>query len=185
MTRRLQLSQPIVLECKKGGLVICRHNKIKGELVALTAKAFTPSAICDELRIHPGRSAPAINAPAVVPNPIIRLTCHSQEADRCDILIPGLWQRGTDYILDIRVTDVDAKSNQNKTPAKVLDRHKKEKKRKYLQACMDQCQMPALHPFCGLHRRTTGQRSGFCIEEALSPTIREMGLAILCSLWLC
>jgi hypothetical protein len=28
--------------------------------------------------------------------------------------------------------------NRNKTPAKVLDRHEKEKKRKYLQACMDQ-----------------------------------------------
>jgi hypothetical protein len=46
-----------VLECKKGGLVICRHNKIKDELVALAAKAFTPSAVCDEPRIQPGHAA--------------------------------------------------------------------------------------------------------------------------------
>jgi hypothetical protein len=30
------------LECKKGGLVICCHNKSKDKLVALAAKAFTP-----------------------------------------------------------------------------------------------------------------------------------------------
>jgi hypothetical protein len=75
------------LECKKGGLVICRHNEIKDELVALAAKAFTPSAIRDEPRIHPGCAAPMVNVPAAVPNPVIRLTRRSQEADRGDILI--------------------------------------------------------------------------------------------------
>jgi hypothetical protein len=76
------------LECKKGGLVICRHNEIKDKLVALTAKAFTHSAIHDEPRIHPGCTALAINAPAAAPrNPVIRLTRRSQEADRGDILI--------------------------------------------------------------------------------------------------
>jgi hypothetical protein len=116
------------LECKKGGLVICRYNESKYDLVALAAKEFTPSAIRDEPRIHPGRAAPTTNAPTAVPNPIIRLTRCSQEADWGDILIQELWQRGTSCIVDVRVAVIDAKSNRKKTPAKVLDRHEKEKK---------------------------------------------------------
>ena len=33
------------LQCKKGGLVIGRHEEVKEELVDLAAKAFRPSAI--------------------------------------------------------------------------------------------------------------------------------------------
>jgi hypothetical protein len=33
------------LECKKGGLVISRHNEIQDELVDLASKALTPSAV--------------------------------------------------------------------------------------------------------------------------------------------
>jgi hypothetical protein len=38
-------------------IVTCHHNKIKDELVALAGKAFTPSVVCDEPRIHPSRAA--------------------------------------------------------------------------------------------------------------------------------
>jgi hypothetical protein len=38
----------VTSQCKKGGIVICHHNEIKDELVALAAKAFTPSAVHDE-----------------------------------------------------------------------------------------------------------------------------------------
>jgi hypothetical protein len=65
------------LECKKGGIVICRHNKINNELVALAAKAFTPSAVCDKLQINPSRSAQATNAMEAHPNPVICLTHRS------------------------------------------------------------------------------------------------------------
>jgi hypothetical protein len=36
------------LGCKKGGLIIFRHNEVQDELARLAAKAFTPSAVCDE-----------------------------------------------------------------------------------------------------------------------------------------
>jgi hypothetical protein len=36
------------LGCKKGGLVIFRHNEVRDELAHLAAKSFTPSAVCDE-----------------------------------------------------------------------------------------------------------------------------------------
>jgi hypothetical protein len=42
--------------------------------------------------------------------------------------------------------------------------------------------MATLHPFHGFHRWIIGQRSNFCTKEALSPTLREIGPAILCHL---
>jgi hypothetical protein len=35
------------LECKKGGIVISRHNRIRDELSYLASKAFIPSAVRD------------------------------------------------------------------------------------------------------------------------------------------
>jgi hypothetical protein len=72
-----------------------------------------------------------------------------------------MWQHGPDCILDVRVT-----------PAKVLDRHEKEKKRKYLQACMDQCWH--FTPFIVSTDKLLGRKKN-CTQEVLSPTIREMG----------
>jgi hypothetical protein len=54
------------------------------------------------------------------------------------VLIHGLWARGTDCIIDVRITDVDAKSNLSKHSEKVLIVHEKEKKKKYLEACLEQ-----------------------------------------------
>ena len=52
-------------------------------------------------------------------------------------MIRGLWARGTDCIIDMRITDVDAKSNLSKHPDKVLIAHEKEKRKKYLKACLE------------------------------------------------
>jgi hypothetical protein len=54
------------------------------------------------------------------------------------VLIRGLWERGTDCIIDVRITDVDAKSNLSKHPEKVLIAQEKGKKKKYLEACLEQ-----------------------------------------------
>ena len=43
---------------------------------------------------------------------------------------------GTDCIIDVRVTDLDAKCDRNMDPEKVKQKH--EKKKKYLQACLAQ-----------------------------------------------
>jgi hypothetical protein len=51
--------------------------------------------------------------------------------------IRGLWTRGTDCIIDVRVTDTDAKSNLSKD-AKVLEAHEKGEKKKYLGPCLEQ-----------------------------------------------
>jgi hypothetical protein len=59
ITKALRSSSPFTLQhalaCKKGGLVIFRHNEIRDELVNLAGKALTPSAVRDEPLIKPSR----------------------------------------------------------------------------------------------------------------------------------
>eukprot|EP00957_Ditylum_brightwellii_P078853 5996152-Ditylum_brightwellii.AAC.1 len=53
-------------------------------------------------------------------------------------MIRHLWKRQTDCILDIRITDTDAKSCISRPVEAVLAAQEKEKKDKYLQACLEQ-----------------------------------------------
>jgi hypothetical protein len=115
------------LECKKGGLVISRHNEIRDELVDLASKALTPSAVRDEPRIHTSR--PAVQLSTSDQYPVTRNLRKRQGEERGDVLIRGLWQQGTDAIIDVRITDLDAKSNISRAPMKVLAAHEREKKR--------------------------------------------------------
>jgi hypothetical protein len=121
------------LSCKKGGLVIFRHNEIRDELVYLAGKAFTPSAIRDEPLIHPCRVAKEDkkSPTSITSQPV-------SKSDRGDIFVRGLWDPQTGCILDVRVTDLDQPSQISMDPAKVLRKHENEKKRKYLQPCLDQ-----------------------------------------------
>jgi hypothetical protein len=52
-------------------------------------------------------------------------------------LIRSLWSKGTDCILDVRMTDLDAKSNKSRNLEKVLAAHEREKKKKYLKPCLN------------------------------------------------
>jgi hypothetical protein len=108
--------------------VILRHNGIRDELAGLAAKAFIPSTIRNEPLIH--SSCPAVKMPVLVPaHPSVNRNLRkNRSADRGDLSIRGLWQRGTDCIIDVRVTDTDAKSNLSKDPAKVLEAHEKKKR---------------------------------------------------------
>ncbi len=127
------------LECKRGGLVISRHNEIRDELSDLASKAFFPSAVRDEPRIQTSRAAESDTSPGKPESPAVkRLFQNNRTEDRGDILVRGLWARGTDCIIDVRITDVDAKSQRSKDPHKVLEAHEREKKKKYLEACLEQ-----------------------------------------------
>jgi hypothetical protein len=65
--------------------------------------------------------------------------------DRDNILVRGLWACVTDCLIVICITDVDAKSQRSKDPQKVLEAYKREKKKKYLEACLEQ--RPHFSPF--------------------------------------
>jgi hypothetical protein len=71
-------------------------------------------------------------------HPVKRLFRNSLKEDCGDILIRGLWSCSTDCITGVHITDVNAKSNYSKVPDKVLAAHAQEKKKKYLEACLEQ-----------------------------------------------
>ena len=71
--------------------------------------------------------------------------CHSTEdeppsllwPETCgDVAVHGFWPRGARAIFDIRVTDTDAPSYRSQDPLKVLPKHEKEKKDKYVEHCL-------------------------------------------------
>jgi hypothetical protein len=128
------------LECKTGGLVISRHNEIRDELVDLASRAFTPSAVRDEPKIYPCR--PAVELRTTDQQPVIRNLRKHQGEERGDVLIRGLWQKVTDAIIDVRITDLDAKTDIYRSPMKVLAQHERAKKRKYLEGCLDPQRRP-------------------------------------------
>eukprot|EP00978_Attheya_sp_CCMP212_P022973 scaffold69486_cov57-Attheya_sp.AAC.11 len=53
-----------------------------------------------------------------------------------DLMIRGFWLRGTNCIVDVRITDLDSKSYLKKSSDKVLAGQGQEKKRKYLAPCL-------------------------------------------------
>ncbi len=126
------------LECKIGGNVISRHNEIRDILADLSSMALIPSAVRNEPFIHTSCPAEKMSDMDQTNHPVTRNLHKNRDELRGDLLVRGFWGRGTDCIIDVRVTDTDAKSNLNKDPAKVLEAHEKEKKRKYLKSCLEQ-----------------------------------------------
>jgi hypothetical protein len=89
-------------------------------------------------------------------------------------------ERGTDCILDVRVTDTDSKSYCKRTPSKVLESQEKEKKRKYLGACLENRRhfTPFVLSVDGLRTRT---RSSNFRETSRSKACRKVAEALFAS----
>jgi hypothetical protein len=136
------------LSCKKGGLVCIRHDDARDEAGSLAAMALTKSKVSYEPTIYYGRGVTARQPTAS------RQTGSNVAGDeaRGDVKIHGLWEKGSDCILDIRITDTDAKSYQNIASAKVLERAAKVKKDKYLIACLERRRtfMPLVYSVDGM-----------------------------------
>jgi hypothetical protein len=114
------------MSCRKGGLVIHRHDDVAGEWHQLCASALSPTKVSDEPLI------PQSQVQAVV-NGVQRMIDPPDK--RGDVAAHGFWQRGMTTIFDIRITDTDARSFRTKDPSKVLGKQAKDKKDKYLEAC--------------------------------------------------
>jgi hypothetical protein len=114
------------MSCRKGGLILHRHNDLVATWGQLCGQAHTPSTVSDEPLIQPSRDAEGAGTSRTEPAPELR----------GDLAVHGFWTRGTTAIFDVRVTDTDAPSNRNSTPEKVLLRHEKEKKEKYGALCI-------------------------------------------------
>jgi hypothetical protein len=112
-------------QCKKGGLVLARHEEMAAEWHQLCSQALSPSAVSDE-PIIPSYQNQDVNEDT-----------EQAPALRGDVSAHGFWSRGTTAIFDIRITDTDAGSYRRKDPRKVLQRQEQEKKLKYGEACRE------------------------------------------------
>ena len=126
------------LSCKKGGLVGQRHDGARDEAGELAALATTSSRVSYEPMIFYGTGVVAGQG-ASRGSRADGKTRSDKAGDeaRGDVLVHGLWKRGEDCVLDIRVTDTDAKSYSSSSSAKVLEKAAKQKKDKYLDACIE------------------------------------------------
>ena len=114
-------------QCKNGGLIIRRHDELNRELASLASMALKESAI---------RAEPEINPSASITNSTKTKDATDTSGDRGDLLIRGFWENGMDAIIDVRITDTDAKSYASRDPKKILLSQEKEKKKKYLDRCL-------------------------------------------------
>ena len=136
------------LNCKKGGLVGIRHDDVRNEAGALAAMALSKTKVTYEPMIYYGRDIPTQQNPA-------ETTTGDQMVggeERGDVLVHSLWEKGRGCVLDIRITDTDARSYQSIASHKVLERAAKVKKTKYNEACLERRRsfMPLVYSVDGL-----------------------------------
>ena len=114
------------MSCRKGGLILHRHNDLVSTWGQLCGQALSPSTVTDEPLIQPSQDMPVIGTTRTVPSPELR----------GDLAVHGFWTKGQTAIFDVRITDTDQPTNRNTDPSKVLHRHEKEKKAKYGDLCI-------------------------------------------------
>jgi hypothetical protein len=138
------------LKCKVGGLVILQHNKIDEELCDLASKALAPSAVRVEPMIH--SKCTAEETKAKDPKPPVQRLSGSTNKEWGDLLILGFWARGTDAIVDVCVTDTDAKSYRSRDPphSRGPPSHAGAREEEEVFAVLSQTAQ-ALHSVCRLH----------------------------------
>ena len=126
---------------KRGGFVTAHHNKLQEGVADLAGKAFNPSNVRDDPLIFAGC---AVKRPKANRDRTIGLTdwdsVPPQEAteQKGDLLIRDLWQNGTNSVHDMHVVNTYAKTHSGKTPERCLQEAEREKKRMYLEACLQQ-----------------------------------------------
>ena len=123
------------LTCKKGGLVIIRHNDCRDEFGDLSSKATSPSKVTTEPPIYNGGNQPVTrqaNGASSTSNNNNNSTQGGEE--RGDLAVHGFVQRQKTAIFDFCITDTDAPSYGHQPSRKVLEKAAKRKKDKYLEA---------------------------------------------------
>ena len=103
------------LSCRKGGLVIQRHNEVRdalGDLASLVWSKVRREPVVRECNYMTGSNALV-----------------------ADLGVRGVWLPQAEALFDIRVVDTDAQSYGSRTPREVLKSAEKEKKAKYGEAC--------------------------------------------------
>jgi hypothetical protein len=131
------------MSCRKGGLILQRHNDLVTTWGQLCGQALSPSTVSDEPLIQPSRDLLMEGTTRTIPSPELR----------GDLAVHGFWTKGQTAIFDVRITDTDQPTNRHSAPSKVLLRHEKEKKKKYGDLCIAKRQTftPLVFSIDGLH----------------------------------
>jgi hypothetical protein len=127
------------MQCKNGGLVSVRHDGGRDEWADLLCDALTPGAVSTEPSIKSGRTADGDEEEEGADAQEVAAEVDETAAGeaRGDVSGHGFWAKHWTTIFDIRISDTDAPSHQMRDPIKVLDGQEREKKRKYLQVCLE------------------------------------------------
>eukprot|EP00957_Ditylum_brightwellii_P159564 12146622-Ditylum_brightwellii.AAC.1 len=99
------------LDCKTGGLITARHDELRDKLCVVGTQTYSPAAIRDKPYIKNGRNCNIWSHEATDNSPvrIIERKKGEEEGElRGDLSIRGLWNRQTDTIIDVRITNSDA-----------------------------------------------------------------------------
>ena len=103
------------LSCRKGGLVVQRHNEVRDTVGDLASLVWSK----------------------VRREPIIRESNYSTDSTAlvADLGVRGVWSPQSETLFDVRVVDTDAPSYCDRTPTAVLKSAEREEKTKYSEAC--------------------------------------------------
>ncbi|KAL7539500.1 hypothetical protein ACHAXR_009363 [Thalassiosira sp. AJA248-18] len=130
------------LSCKVGGLVHIRHDDVADEFRHLCGTALSFGRVEREPRIFSstcrgGEATTAADGANLSHNNPASDDDEqpSATAERGDASCHGFWKRGCTCIFHVRITDTDVCSQLNKDVSKILAKHEKEKKDKYLRSC--------------------------------------------------
>ena len=108
-----------------------RHDDARDEAGNLASQALSKGRISYEPLINYGR-----HSTAAMPCAASTTGNQAGEEARGDVLVHGLWTKGTGCVLDTRVTDTDDRSYAQLSSAHVLKAAEKIKKDKYLAPCL-------------------------------------------------
>ena len=105
------------LNCKKGGLILARHNEIRDGVTDLSSKDFAPKHMRDDPKLLTGCTVHGRKAKTEVKGAPRK---NEGELKR-GILIRDIWMQLTDIIHGMRVVNTNGVSHQYKPPEKCLD----------------------------------------------------------------
>ena len=104
-------------------------TRLTRNLEILSRMALKPSAVRAELLISTGSLCKSSKTKQDKNDNSLDST---DTRKRGDLLVRSLWKNGSDCIIDVRVTDLEAASYVTRDPAKVLASHEQYKKKYYL-----------------------------------------------------
>ena len=108
------------LACKVGGLIHSRHDESRDSTGYLACAGFQPSNVRNEPLINPCRDIGRKNESKKLIKSTSEIVAELN-SDRDDLLIRRFWDRSTDFIIYVRICDVNQPSYLDRKPAIIIN----------------------------------------------------------------